>query len=261
MAESDVTVPRQQQEPPAGPEGDEGDVTVMACLKGGSTKTTTTNYLAFVRALRRKRQKGKGLPVKVIDADTVSQTTYGWFKKFQEAAKQKAKEKGGPVEPYPLDVERYPFEDLGDYLGELRADGYDVYADIGGGNVALFHKALEEADRMVVPLSPSEFDLDRVAPTFVEADRIYEDHARGGFRTFVLLSRRISEKQSREAREKLAGLRFRGEPLEVLDNEVESLIEYTRQLGKVPRNLDEYTVVWDEMMRREAAKRTGAVMA
>lgn len=248
MANPDVTVP-QQQPPEPGPEGDEGSVTVMGCLKGGSTKTTTTNYLAFVRALRRKRRHGKGvsLPVKVIDADTVSQTTYRWFKKAKEAGLT-----------YPLDVERYPFEDLDEYLAELRAEGYDVFGDIGGGNVALFHRALRQADRLVVPLSPSEFDFDRVEPTFSEAATVYDEHARGGFATYVLLSRKISDKQSREAREELAKLRFRGESLQVLDTEVEQLIEYTRQLGRVPANLDEYTAVWDEMMRREADKRAAA---
>lgn len=246
MAEPDGNVPRQQA-PPPGPEGDEGDVTVMGCLKGGSTKTTTTKYLAFVRALRRKRIKGKGknLPVKVIDADTVSQTTYRWAKKA----------KATPGLSYPLDVERYPFEDLDEYLAELRADGYDVLADIGGGNVALFHKALRQADRLVVPLASSGLEVDRVEPTFAEAATIFDEHPRGGFETYVLLSRKISDKQSREARRELEPLRFRDEPLPVMDTEVEQLIEYTRQLGKVPTNLDEYTAVWDEMMRAEERKR------
>ncbi|MGF3140985.1 division plane positioning ATPase MipZ [Streptomyces diastaticus] len=251
MASSDVTVPRQQPVPD-GPEGDEGDVTVMACLKGGSTKTTTTNYLAFVRALRRKRKTGQGRPVKVLDADTVSQTTFRWAKKF----KDEQAEKGTKLE-YPLDVERYPFEDLDDYIAELQADGYDVFADIGGGNVALFHKALKHANRLIVPLSPSGLDVDRVAPTFTEAAKIYGDNSHGGFETYVLLSRKISDKQSREARGELAPLVFLGKPVRVLDTEVEQLIEYTRQLGKVPTNLDEYTDVWDEMMRSEARKRAG----
>ncbi|WP_143670317.1 ParA family protein [Streptomyces antimycoticus] len=257
MARSDVTVPNQQQPPPPGPEDDEGDVTVMACLKGGSTKTTTTNYLAFVRAIRRKRRAGKGknLPVKVLDADTVSQTTYRWAKKFKEAEARRAEARNEQAQPYPLDVERYPFEDLDEYIAELRSEGHDVYADIGGGNVQLFHKSLRHADRLLVPLSPSEFDFDRVDPTFSEASTVYDEHARDGFETYVLLSRKISDKQSRECRDELAKLRFRDEPLAVLDTEVEQLIEYTRQLGKIPQNLDEYTDVWDEIMRREAAKR------
>ncbi|MGW6412209.1 hypothetical protein ACWF95_34150 [Streptomyces vinaceus] len=246
MAKSDVTVPQQLSHPP-GPDGDEGDVTVVACLKGGSTKTTSTNYLAFVRALKRKRAKGRQSKVKVLDADTVSQTTHDWFKQ--------AKADGLP---YPLDVERYPFEDLGEYLAELRAEGWDVLADIGGGNVTLFHKALPQADRLVVPLSPSNFDTRRLAPTFEEASKVFDEHARGGFAVHILLSRKISDKQSREAREKIAELSFRGEPLPVLDTEVEQLIEYTRQLGKIPKNLDEYTAVWDEMMRREAQRRAAA---
>ncbi|MEU3565424.1 hypothetical protein [Kitasatospora sp. NPDC006786] len=255
MAESDVTVPRQLP-PPDGPEGNEGDVTVQALLKGGSTKTTTANYLAFVRALRRKRKTGRGRPVKMLDADTVSQTTYRWAKKFQAA-----QEAAGSGLVYPLDVERYPFEDLDEYIAELRADGYDVFADVGGGNVALFHKALRHADRLVVPLSSSGFDVDRVEPTFVEAAKAHGDHARGGFETHVLLSRKISDKQSREARAELSALTFLGGPLPVLDTEVEQLIEYTRVLGRVPSNLDEYAAVWDEMMRREAARRSQAGQA
>ncbi|MFI1890395.1 division plane positioning ATPase MipZ [Streptomyces jumonjinensis] len=227
----------------------------MACLKGGSTKTTTTNFLAFVRAIRRKRLSGKGLPVKVLDGDTVSQTTYRWLKKFRDAEARRAEARQEEPRVYPLDVERYPFEDLDEYIAELRADGYDVFADIGGGNVQLFHKALRQADRLIVPLSPSEFDFDRVDPTFSEAATVYDEHARGGFETYVLLSRVISEKQSRECREELGKLKFRGEPLVVLEAEVEQLIEYTRQLGKIPPNLDEYTSVWDEIMRREAQKR------
>ncbi|MFM9735162.1 P-loop NTPase family protein [Streptomyces niveiscabiei] len=258
MANSDATVPRQHQAPPPGPEGDTGDVTVMAHLKGGCTKTTTTNYLAFVRELRRKRKTGKAkhLPVKVLDADTISQTTYRWAKKFRDAEARRAEARNEEPRDYPLDVERYPFEDLDEYIAELRAEGRDVYADIGGGNVQLFHKALRHADRLVVPLAPSEFDSDRVDPTFSEAATVFEEHSRGGFAAYVLLSRKMSDKQSRECREDLAKERFRGEPLTVLDTEIESLIGYTRQLGKIPRDLNEYTDVWDEIMRREAAKRT-----
>ncbi|MEY9961530.1 ParA family protein [Streptacidiphilus sp. MAP5-52] len=252
---AEPTVPHQHI-PESEYDPEEGDVTVVGCLKGGSTKTTTANYLAFVRALARRRRNPR--PVWVLDADTISQTTYDWAKE----AKEKAKAAGDKGVPYPLQVERYPFEDLGDRLAELRAQGLDVFADIGGGNAALFGEALKQADRLIVPVSPSEFDTRRLLPTFAAAQSAALSHARNGFDAYVLLAKCDTRTNSaRDARIRLTGEEVTN-PLPVLQTEVSLLVDYERSLGKVPKNLDEYATVWDEMMdaeaRQRAAVQTGA---
>ncbi|WP_433573976.1 AAA family ATPase [Streptomyces sp. CA-251247] len=215
---------------------DSGDVTVIGCLKGGSAKTTTANYLGFVQAVMKKRKK-----VMVVDADTISQTTFDWAKD--------AKAKGID---YPFEVERYPFEDIGDRLAELRAAGYAVFADIGGGNAALFTEALKVTDRLLVPVAPSEFDTRRLEPTFRTAKAAALSHVRPeGFAAYVLLAKcSQSTRSARDARERLTS---GSSPFPVLDAEVSLLVEYERAIGKVPTNLDEYAAVLDEMMAAEAS--------
>jgi chromosome partitioning protein len=117
---------------------------------------------------------------------------------------------------------------------------------------------VQQADRLIVPVSPSNFDTRRLGPTFKAAQAAALSHARGTLSAYVLLAKCDTHTVSdRMAREKLTGPAV-AEPLPLLDAQISLLVDYERALGKVPKNLEEYTAVWDEMMKAEDRVRAGA---
>jgi chromosome partitioning protein len=208
-----------------------GEVTVIGMLKGGAGKTTSAVYLALVlHAL--------GYTVVVVDADSVSQTAYGWARDAAEAGT-----------PLPFPVERYPFPDLGEYVTQLRKEYQHVIVDVGGGNAALLADVLEKATRLIVTLAPSKFDQKQLTATFKQARTAAANHEGDGFAVYVLLARcNHQTRQPRDARQQLEA-----DERPVLEAEIPQRVEYERAIDTRPANLDDYRKVWDEIKEAEAA--------
>jgi chromosome partitioning protein len=210
----------------------QGEVTVIGMLKGGAAKTTSAVYLALVLA-------AEGKKVVVIDADSVSQTAFGWHRDAIADGKT----------VFPVDVERYPFPDLGEYVTQLRREYDHVVVDVGGGNAALLQDVLTRANRFIVPLSPSRFDLKGIAGTFKLAKSAVHDHEADGFAVYVLLAKcNDRTTQPRDARKQLLE-----EDRPVLDAEIPLRVEYERAIDTVPTNLGDYAAVLAEIREAEAA--------
>jgi chromosome partitioning protein len=206
-------------------------------LKGGAAKTTSAMYLGLVLAAEGKR-------VAVVDADSVSQTAYGWKTDCEKDRRQ-----NDPDFRFPVDVERYPFQDLGEYVARLREEYDDVVVDVGGGNAALFLDVLTKATRLIVPLSPSGFDLKPIAATMKQARLAAHEHEGDGFAVYVLLAK-CNERttQPRDARKRIEE---EGHPL--LDAQIPLLVEYERAIDNVPTNLQDYRAVLAEIREAEAS--------
>ncbi|MFD9691313.1 AAA family ATPase [Kitasatospora sp. NPDC059088] len=209
-----------------------GQVTVIGMLKGGAGKTTSAVYLALVLW-------SLGFTVVVVDADSVSQTAYGWARDAEAAGT-----------PLPFPVERYPFQDLGEYVTKLRKEFDHVIVDVGGGNAALLADVLEKATRLIVTLAPSKFDQKQLAATFKQARTAAAGHeGEDGFAVYVLLTRADARtSQPREARRQLEE-----DERPVLDAEIPARVEYERAIDTCPTNLDDYRAVWHEIQEAEAA--------
>ncbi|MFJ8628884.1 AAA family ATPase [Kitasatospora sp. NPDC093550] len=208
-----------------------GQVTVIGMLKGGAGKTTSAVYLALVL-------RSLGFTVVVVDADSVSQTAYGWARDAEAADT-----------PLPFPVERYPFQDLGEYVTQLRKEYDHVIVDVGGGNAALLADVLEKANRLIVTLAPSKFDQKQLAATFKQARTAAAGHEGDGFAVYVLLTRADARtSQPRDARRQLEE-----DERPVLDAEIPARVEYERAIDTCPTNLDDYRAVWNEIKEAEAA--------
>jgi hypothetical protein len=76
------------------------------------------------------------LPTLLLDADATSQSAYDWFKVAQAE---------GFEIPANLVVERYPFDDIAEYIREKRSEFGAIVVDAGGGSSRIFHEAVTEA--------------------------------------------------------------------------------------------------------------------
>lgn len=111
-------------------------ITVIGSLKGGSGKSTVTFNLAVWLALAER-------DVVVVDADP--QAT------LSDVLDVRAEER------YPPSVKRLDYSSLKDEV-ELAAHS-DVLIDVGTASIENFKRALVLADRVIVPVPPSQADI------------------------------------------------------------------------------------------------------
>ncbi|MFF2464211.1 hypothetical protein [Streptomyces mirabilis] len=109
------------------------------------------------------------LPTPLLDADATSQSAYDWFKV--------ATAQGFDI-PANLVVERYPFDDIAEYIRAKRAEFGAIVIDAGGGSAKLFHEAATEANRLIVPVAPTKIERRKLIATFDEAERAAARNAR-----------------------------------------------------------------------------------
>ncbi|WP_385624505.1 hypothetical protein PXH67_11025 [Streptomyces sp. P8-A8] len=88
----------------------------------------------------------------------------------------------GGVEPALLDdltqapdeagrhVERYPFDDIAEYIRTKRAEFDAIVVAAGGGSAKLFHEAVTEANLLLVPVAPTKTERRKLVATFDEAE-------------------------------------------------------------------------------------------
>lgn len=187
-------------------------VITVANLKGGTTKTTTAAFLAHGLARRGRRVLG-------VDADPP-----GSFLRWAEL--------GG----WELPVVGLPTKDLHNRLLSIATDADVVVIDTPplDDQSGIVYSALRAADVVVVPVSPTTMELDRLAPILDAVDQVSPLRATPPV-VRVLLTRTIARANStRDARTAIteAGI-------DVLTTEVPRLEALAQAFGVVPQLVED----------------------
>ncbi|MFD4561291.1 ParA family protein [Streptomyces sp. NPDC058469] len=214
-------------------------VIVVGMLKGGTAKTTSAWFIALYYAVV------LGLPTLLLDADASSQSAYDWFKVAQAA---------GFEIPGTLVVERYPFEDIAEYIREKHAEFGAIVVDAGGGSAKLFHEAVTEANLLLVPVAPTKIERRKLVATFDEAERAAARNQRDVTAHVVMVKADDRTSLPRNARDKLLepaqgeGIGpDRDEPFPLADTAIHSWVHYMEAFGEIPTELSEYTKLMEEL--------------
>jgi chromosome partitioning protein len=190
----------------------------LISTKGGSGKTTSAVHLAL--ALHRT---GKTL---AVDTDQVTASLTSWND-----------QQGGSL---PFTVTAMTAAGLRKGFPDLAA-GYE-HAVIDGppGDLAAIRAAIMAVSVVIVPVSPTGLDLNRLRPTF---EVLAEMEPVNPVDVGVLLTKvRRGTRSAREAREVLAEL---GYP--VLDTEIPLAEAYAGSFGTAPDDLGRYADLLDEL--------------
>ncbi|MGW3312209.1 ParA family protein [Streptomyces sp. NPDC001073] len=214
-------------------------VIVVGMLKGGTGKTTSAWFIALYYAV------ALGLPTLLLDADATSQSAYDWFKVAQAA---------GFEIPANLVVERYPFDDIAEYIREKRAEFGAIVIDAGGGSAKLFHEAVTEANLLLVPVAPTKIERRKLVATFDEAERAAARNEHGVTAHVVMVKADDRTALPRNARENLlepgegAGIGpDRDEPFPLADTVIHAWVHYMEAFGEIPTELSEYAELMKEL--------------
>lgn len=207
-------------------------VIVVGMLKGGSGKTTSAIFMALAYARRGHR-------VLVLDGDATSQSAYDWARLAEAAG-----------EPLPYTVQRHPFEDIADYLREVRETDYDVIiVDAGGGSATYFELAVSAADLVFMPLAPAGADARRVDATLASATRGADrnDNEDGVSAVMVLVRADRRTGQPAAWREQLEA-----DDHNIAKTEIGDYVLYSDAYGHCPRSAGEYEKLLVEVGALEA---------
>ncbi|WP_089102821.1 ParA family protein [Streptomyces hyaluromycini] len=214
-------------------------VIVVGMLKGGTGKTTSAWFIALYYAVV------LGLPTLLLDADASSQSAYDWFKVAQAE---------GFEIPANLVIERYPFDDLAEYIRTKRAEFGAIVVDAGGGSARLFHEAVTEANLLLVPVAPTKIERRKLVATFEEAERAAARNERGVTAHVVLVKADDRTSLPRTAKDKLLdppggeGIGpDRNEPFPLADTVIHSWVHYMEAFGEIPTELSEYAELVKEL--------------
>ncbi|MFE7030017.1 ParA family protein [Streptomyces sp. NPDC057621] len=214
-------------------------VIVIGMLKGGTGKTTSAWFIALYYAIV------LGLPTLLLDADATSQSAYDWFKVAASA---------GFEIPSNLVIERYPFDDIAEYIRDKRAEFAAIVIDVGGGSAKLFHEAVTEANRLIVPVAPTKIERRKLVATFDEAERAAARNTRGITAHVVMVKADDRTSLPRTAKDRLLQPEKgegigpdRDEPFPLADTVIHAWVHYMEAFGEIPTDLSEYTALMKEL--------------
>ncbi|MCT9010786.1 ParA family protein [Streptomyces rhizosphaerihabitans] len=214
-------------------------VIVVGMLKGGTGKTTSAWFIALYYAVV------LGLPTLLLDADATSQSAYDWFKVAKAA---------GFEIPANLVVERYPFDDIAEYIREKRAEFGAIVVDAGGGSAKLFHEAVTEANLLLVPVAPTKIERRKLVATFDEAERAAARNQRNVTAHVVMVKADDRTSLPSRAKDKLLepseseGIGpDRDEPFPLAETVIHSWVHYMEAFGEIPTELSEYAELMKEL--------------
>lgn len=214
----------------------EAFVVVVGMLKGGTAKTTSAWFIALYYAVV------LGMRTLLIDADTISQSSWDWYK----VAKANA-EANGEEMPSNLVVVRHPFDDIAEFIREKRSEFGAIVVDAGGGNAKVFHEAVTEADRLIMPVAPTKIERRRFAATLEEAERAAARNTREITAHLVLVKVDDRTRIGRDARDELLNPEDGTEPAPVTEAVIHSWVHYMEAFGTIPTELSEYGTLMKEL--------------
>jgi hypothetical protein len=204
-------------------------VWVVAMLKGGTRKTTTTMELAFGLARR-------GVAVLVIDADYRSQGVTDWGSKVYAADGE-----------LPFDVSQWT-PALGLLVPFVQQQARKlkpayVLVDVGGEDPEAISQLIMIADRVISPVGPEEAETGRLPATRLLVEP-------SGVPMSVLLTRVPSPGKGLAAAAR-RGIERAG--LHVLATEIEhNRDRYANVWGTVPEDIGAYDALTDELLTGKA---------
>ena len=194
----------------------------LVSSKGGTGKTTSAVSLAMVL-----HRLGRTL---AVDCDPQG-SLMSWS---EEAAEQ--------GRPLPFTVVSMPTRDVHVRLGDLGAGDEHVVVDTPPGDLGIIRSAILASSVVLVPVSPTGLDLNRIRPTFEILAEIGVSHP---VDVGVLLTKvRRGTRSARSAREILAG---NGYP--ALNTEIPLAEHFAAAFGSVPAVVGEYWELLGELKR------------
>ncbi|WP_369250589.1 ParA family protein [Streptomyces sp. R41] len=200
------------------------------------------NLCLVHRPLLRRRPRPADL---LLDADATSQSAYDWFKVAQAA---------GFEIPANLVIERYPFDDIAEYIRAKRTEFGAIVVDAGGGSARIFHEAVTEANLLLVPVAPTKIERRKLVATFDEAERAAARNPHDVTAHVVMVKADDRTSLPRTAKDKLLepaegeGIGpDRDEPFPLAETTIHSWVHYMEAFGEIPTELSEYANLMKEL--------------
>jgi chromosome partitioning protein len=194
----------------------------LVSSKGGTGKTTSAVSLAMVL-----HRQGRTL---AVDCDPQG-SLMSWS---AEAA-----DEGHPL---PFTVVSMPARDVHLRLADLGAGYEHVVVDTPPGDFAIIRSAILASETVLVPVSPTGLDLNRIRPTFEVLAEIGVSHP---LEVGVLLTK--VRRGTRSARAARAALAEQGYP--ALNTEIPLAEHFAGAFGTVPTMVGEYWELLAELKR------------
>ncbi|MFJ1609214.1 ParA family protein [Streptomyces sp. NPDC088253] len=214
-------------------------VIVVGMLKGGTGKTTSAWFIALYHAVV------LNIPTLLLDADATSQSAYDWYRVAQAA---------GYEIPANLVVERYPFDDIAEYIHTKRAEFGAIIVDAGGGSARIFHEAVTEANLLLVPVAPTKIERRKLVATFDEAERAAARNTRDVTAHVVMVKADDRTSLPSRAKERLLEPSVgegigpdRDEAFPLAETVIHSWVHYMEAFGEIPTELSEYANLMKEL--------------
>lgn len=199
----------------------------VANLKGGTTKTVTSYFLATALSKR-----GRTL---LVDCDPQG-SALSWA--------EAAEEGGGEV---PFEVVGLPTKDVHRRAKGLVEDYDHVVFDTPPLEIPITRSALVAAETVIVAIPPTDIDLDRVMATL---ELVAEVEPMNDLTFRVLLTRVLGT--ARDGQYTRAEMKEMGLP--VMEAEVPARVSYSRAFGEPVKDLGAYAEVVAELFEKEAIR-------
>ncbi|WP_327699711.1 ParA family protein [Streptomyces sp. NBC_00459] len=151
-------------------------------------------------------------------------------------------------------VERYPFDDIAEYIRTKRAEFGAIVVDAGGSSAKLFHEAVTEANLLLVPVAPTKIERRKLVATFDEAERAATRNEHGVTAHVVMVKADDRTSLPSRAKDQLLDPAQgegigpdRNEAFPLAETTIHSWVHYMEAFGEIPTELSEYAELMKEL--------------